>query len=176
MKAQDTAELFFHDVRVPAANLLGEENRGFVCLMEMLPQERLSIAVNCVAAAEAALEWTLTYAKERKAFGQPIGSFQNSRFALAEVWTEVLAARTFVDRCIVEHNEGRLTVAEAAGAKWWCSELQQRCIDKCLQLHGGYGYMTEYPIAKAYQDARARRIYGGTTEIMKEIIGRSLGF
>ncbi|MBI3992928.1 MAG: acyl-CoA dehydrogenase family protein [Candidatus Lambdaproteobacteria bacterium] len=176
MKAQDTAELFFNDVRVPVANLLGEEGKGFRYLMEMLPQERLSSSVNSVAAAEAALGWTVQYARERKAFGQPIGTFQNSRFKLAEMQTEVQIARVFVDRCIMELNAGRLSVADAAMAKWWCSEMQQRVIDQGVQLHGGYGYMTEYPIAKAYQDARVRRIFAGTTEIMKEIIGRAMGF
>ena len=175
-KAQAPAELFFNDGKVPVENLLGEEGKGFRYLMDMLPQERLSSSVNSVAAAEAALGWTVQYAKERKAFGQPIGSFQNSRFKLAEMQTEVQIARVFVDRCIMEHNAGQLTVADAAMAKWWCSEMQQRVIDQGVQLHGGYGYMTEYPIAKAYQDARVRRIFAGTTEIMKEIIGRAMGF
>jgi len=173
--AQDTAELFFTDVVVPASNLLGEEGQGFVQLVTNLPQERLSIAASGVAAARAALGWTLDYVKQRHAFGQPIGSFQNSRFVLAEVATEVEIAQTFVDRCVLALNAGELTADEAAMAKWWCTELQKRAVDRCLQLFGGYGYMLEYPIARAYADARITTIYGGTTEIMKEIIGRSLG-
>jgi alkylation response protein AidB-like acyl-CoA dehydrogenase len=175
LKAQDTAELFFDNVRVPAANLLGEEGQGFVYLMEKLPQERLTIAVVAAAACERILEQTLRYVKERKAFGRPIGSFQNSRFVLAEVATETQIARVFVDRCIEELNAGTLTVADAAMAKWWTTELQKKVVDRCLQLHGGYGFMTEFPIAKAYLDTRIQTIYGGTTEIMKEIVGRSLG-
>ena len=173
--AQDTAELFFTDVQVPVANLLGEEGQGFVQLVHNLPKERLSIAMSGVAAARAALGWTLEYVKERQAFGQPIGSFQNSRFVLAEIATEVQIAETFVDRCILALNAGELTAEEAAMAKWWCTELQKRVVDRCLQLFGGYGYMLEYPIARAYADARITTIYGGTTEIMKEIVGRSLG-
>ncbi len=173
--AQDTAELFFRDVRVPVDNLLGAQGRGFSYLVDRLPQERLSMAVSAVAAARAALELTLAYVKERKAFGQPIGSFQNTRFRLAEMATEIDIAQTFTDRCIEALNDGELTVADAAKAKWWCTELQGRVVDGCLQLHGGYGYMLEYPIARAFADARVTRIYGGTTEIMKEVIGRSLG-
>ena len=173
--AQDTAELFFSDVQVPVANLLGEEGQGFVHLVHNLPQERLSIAMSGVAAARAALGWTLDYVRERQAFGQPIGSFQNTRFVLAEIATEVQIAETFVDRCILALNDGELTAEEAAMAKWWCTELQKRVVDRCLQLFGGYGYMLEYPIARAYADARITTIYGGTTEIMKEIVGRSLG-
>ncbi len=175
MHAQDTAELFFSDVHVPVANLLGEEGSGFRSLVTKLPQERLSIAVTGVAAARHALDITLEYVKERTAFGQPIGSFQNSRFTLAEMATELEIAQTFVDRCILALNARALTAEEAAMAKWWCTELQKRVIDRCLQLHGGYGYMTEYAIGRAYADARITTIYGGTTEIMKEIIGRSLG-
>ena len=175
MHAQDTAELFFTDVHVPVANRLGEEGSGFRSLVTKLPQERLSIAVTGVAAARNALDLTLEYVKERTAFGQPIGSFQNSRFRLAEMATEVEIAQTFVDRAVLALNEGQLTAEEAAMAKWWCTELQKRVVDTCLQLHGGYGYMLEYPIARAYADARITTIYGGTTEIMKEIIGRSLG-
>jgi alkylation response protein AidB-like acyl-CoA dehydrogenase len=175
LKAQDTAELFFDNVRVPVANLLGEEGKGFVYLMEKLPQERLAIAVVAAAACENLLAGTLDYVKERKAFGRPIGSFQNSRFVLAELATETQIARVFVDRCIEELNAGTLTVAEAAMAKWWTTELQKKVVDRCLQLYGGYGFMTEYPIAKAYLDTRIQTIYGGTTEIMKEIIGRTLG-
>ena len=173
--AQDTAELFFNDVRVPVANRLGEEGEGFRQLVTNLPQERLSIAATAVAAARAAFDWTLAYSKERTAFGQPIGSFQNSRFRLAEMATEIEIAQTFIDRCVLALNAGELTAEEAAMAKWWCTELQGRVIDAGVQLHGGYGYMAEYPIARAYADARITRIYGGTTEIMKEIIGRGLG-
>jgi alkylation response protein AidB-like acyl-CoA dehydrogenase len=174
--AQDTAELSFTDVRVPVSNLLGgEEGVGFRQLVANLPQERLSIAVAALAAARTALEQTLDYVKGRKAFGQPVGSFQNSRFVLAEIATEVDIGQSFVDACVQARNEGELSAEDAAKAKWWCSELQGRVVDRCLQLHGGYGYMTEYPIAKAFVDARVTRIYGGTTEIMKEIIGRDLG-
>jgi len=175
LHSQDTAELFFTEVHVPVGNLLGTEGQGFVHLVRNLPQERLSIAASAVAAAEAALGWTLDYVKERKAFGQPVGSFQNSRFKLAEMRTEIDIAQAFVDRCIEGLNDGTLTAEEAAEAKWWCTELQKRTVDTCVQLHGGYGYMLEYPIARAYTDARITTIYGGTTEIMKEIIGRSLG-
>ncbi|MGH3670919.1 MAG: acyl-CoA dehydrogenase family protein [Pseudonocardiaceae bacterium] len=173
--AQDTAELFFRDVAVPVANLLGEPGRGFAHLVDRLPQERLSIAAGAVAGAQAAWELTLAYVKERTAFGQPIGSFQNTKFRLAEMATEIDIARTFTDRCIEALNAGELTVADAAKAKWWCTELQGRVVDTCVQLHGGYGYMLEYPITRAFADARITRIYGGTTEIMKEVIGRSLG-
>ena len=175
LKAQDTAELYFDDVRVPARNLLGSEGQGFIYLMEMLPQERLAIAVVAAAACETALADTLEYCKTRTAFGKPIGSFQNSRFVLAEMATETQIARVFVDRCIEEHNAGNLSIEDAAMAKWWTTELQKRVVDQCLQLHGGYGYMSEYPIAKAYLDTRIQTIYGGTTEIMKEIIGRTMG-
>jgi alkylation response protein AidB-like acyl-CoA dehydrogenase len=176
LHSQDTAELFFTDVRVPAANLLGEsEGQGFLHLVHNLPQERLSIAAAGVAAARAAFDWTLEYCKERQAFGQPIGSFQNSRFTLAEMKTEIEIGQAFIDACVLALNAGELTAEEASMAKWWCTELQGKVIDAGLQLHGGYGYMTEYPIARAYADARITRIYGGTTEIMKEIIGRSLG-
>ena len=175
LHSQDTAELFFTDVQVPAANLLGSEGQGFVHLVHNLPQERLSIAASSVAACEAALGWTLEYVKERKAFNQPVGSFQNSRFKLAEMRTEIDVAQAFVDRCVEGLNDGTLTAEEAAEAKWWCTELQKRTMDTCVQLHGGYGYMLEYPIARAYTDARITTIYGGTTEIMKEIIGRSMG-
>jgi alkylation response protein AidB-like acyl-CoA dehydrogenase len=175
MHAQDTAELFFTDVAVPATNVLGAEGQGFLQLVANLPQERLSIAATAVAAAAQAVAWTLDYCKERKAFGQPIGSFQNSRFALAEMRTEIELGQTFIDRCVLALNAGELTAEEAAMAKWWCTELQKRVIDRCVQLHGGYGYMREFPIARAYADARVTTIYGGTTEIMKEIIGRSLG-
>jgi alkylation response protein AidB-like acyl-CoA dehydrogenase len=175
LHSQDTAELFFNDVHVPASNLLGEEGQGFLQLVHNLPQERLSIAVAGVAAARAALGWTLDYTKERTAFGQPVGTFQNSRFALAEMATEIEIGQAFVDQCVVALNAEQLTAEEAAMAKWWTTELQKRVVDRCLQLHGGYGYMMEYPIARAYADARITTIYGGTTEIMKEIIGRSMG-
>ena len=175
MKAQDTAELFFNDVHVPATNLLGEEGQGFAMLVDNLPQERLSIAIAGVAAAKAAFEWTLTYVQERQAFGQTIGSFQNTKFVLAEVATEIEVAQAYIDQSILALNAGTLTAEDAAMGKWWCTELQKRAIDKCLQLFGGYGYMSEYPISRAYRDARVTTIYGGTTEIMKEIIGKSLG-
>src|SRR5271166_1830843 len=173
--AQDTAELSFAEVRVPVENMLGSEGEGFLYLVSNLPQERLSIAASAVAAAEAALSWTLDYARERETFGQPIGSFQSQRFALAEMRSEVDVARVFVDRCTLALNEDDLTPEDAAIAKWWCTELQGRVVDRCLQIFGGYGYMLEYPIARAYVDARVTRIYGGTNEIMKEIVGRSLG-
>ncbi|HLU99237.1 MAG TPA: acyl-CoA dehydrogenase family protein [Thermobifida alba] len=176
MHSQDTAELVFEDVRVPAANLLGEENQGFGYLMRNLPQERLSIAVVAVAAAQAALEWTVRYCRERKAFGQEIGRFQNSRFRLAELATEIEIAQTYVDRAVLELNAGTLSPVDAAKAKWWTTELMKRTADDCLQLHGGYGYMDEYPISRFWRDARIHTIFGGTTEIMKEIIGRDLGF
>ncbi len=176
LKAQDTAELFFDNVRVPVENRMGEEGKGFTYLMNSLPQARLSIAMIAIAACEAALEMTINYCQERTAFGQPIGKFQNSRFKLAEMKTETEIGRVFVDRCIMALNAGTLTAVEAAMAKWWTTELQKRVVDQCLQLHGGYGYMMEYPIAKFYLDSRVQTIYGGTTEIMKEIIGRSLGF
>jgi alkylation response protein AidB-like acyl-CoA dehydrogenase len=174
LHAQDTAELFFHNVRVPRDHLLGEEGQGFRYLMEQLPRERLAIAVGAVAAAEAALEQTIRYCREREAFGRPIGALQSVRFTLAELVTEVQIGRVFVDQCVLALNRGELTAETAAMAKWWTTELQQRVVHACLQLHGGYGYMREYPIARAFLDARVQTIYGGTTEIMKEIIGRSL--
>jgi alkylation response protein AidB-like acyl-CoA dehydrogenase len=173
--AQDTAELSFDDVHVPGENRLGDEGEGFRYLVSNLPQERLSIAASAVAAAEAALDWTLQYVRERKAFGQPIGSFQSARFTLAELRSEVDVARVFIDRCVTALDAEELTPEDAASAKWWCTELQGRVTDRCLQLHGGYGYMIEYPIARAWADARVTRIYGGSNEIMKEIVGRSLG-
>jgi len=173
--SQDTAELSFSDLHVPLENLLGEEGEGFRYLVSNLPQERLSIATSAVAAAEAALGWTLDYVRERQAFGQQIGSFQSSRFVLAEIRTETEIARAYADRCAEALNAGELTPEDAAMAKWWCTDLQGRVVDRCLQLHGGYGYMLEYPIARAYADARVTRIYGGTNEIMKEIVGRSMG-
>jgi alkylation response protein AidB-like acyl-CoA dehydrogenase len=173
--SQDTAELSFTDVHVPVENLLGEEGEGFRYLVSNLPQERLSIAACGVAAAEAALGWTVEYVRERKAFGQTIGSFQNTRFTLAEIRSEVEIARVYIDRCARALNEGELSPEDAAVAKWWCTDLQGRVVDRCLQLHGGYGYVLEYPIARAYADARVTRIYGGANEIMKEIVGRSMG-
>jgi alkylation response protein AidB-like acyl-CoA dehydrogenase len=175
LKAQDTAELFFDDVRVPAANLVGEQHRGFVHLMENLPQERLSIAAVAVAACERVLELTLEYVKGRQAFGRPIGSFQHNRFLLAELTTQTTVARTYVDECVRRHLRGELSISDAAMAKWWTTDLQNKVADACLQLHGGYGYMTEYPVSKAWLDGRVQAIYGGTNEIMKEIIGRGLG-
>jgi acyl-CoA dehydrogenase len=175
MHAQDTAELFFDNVRVPKANLLGEEGMGFIYLMTNLARERLSIGATAMAAAEDAFERTLDYCKTREAFGRPIGKFQHNRFTLAEMKTELTVARSFTDECIVKESEGELTPDEAAMLKWWNTELLKRVVDRCVQLHGGYCYMTEYPIAKAYQDVRIQTIFGGTTEIMKEIIGRGLG-
>ncbi|HZU68925.1 MAG TPA: acyl-CoA dehydrogenase family protein [Ktedonobacteraceae bacterium] len=175
LKAQDTAELSFEDLHVSVDNVLGEEGKGFYYLMRNLAQERLSVAVAAVAACETALEITLDYCKQRTAFGKPIGSFQNSRFKLAEMKTEIEIGRVFVDRCIEELNAGELTAETASMAKWWTTDLQKRVLDQCVQLHGGYGYMLEYPIARAYLDARVTSIYAGTNEIMKEIIGRSLG-
>ena len=174
MKAQDTCELFFDNVRIPASNILGEEGRGFPLLSKELAWERLQIAIGAVATSTAALEWTRAYTKERKAFGTPVADFQNTRFRLAEVKTEIEIAQTFVDRCLKEVNEEKLDVAVAAMAKYWCTELMGRVLDTCLQLHGGYGYMWEYPIARAFADARVHRIYGGSNEIMREIVARTL--
>jgi acyl-CoA dehydrogenase len=174
-RGQDTGELFFDEVPVPAENILGEPGQGLRYLMRNLPQERLSMAVYAVAAAEHALSITLDYVRHRNAFGRPIGTFQANRHALAELATEIDVARVFVDRCIAAHSAGELSDVEAAGAKFWTTELQFRVMDRCLQLHGGYGYMEEYEIARMWRDARVTRIYGGTTEIMKEIVGRSLG-
>lgn len=174
MSAQDTSELFFDNVRVPAANLLGEEGRGFAYLMQELPWERLQIAVSAVATARAGYEWTVAYARERKAFGKPIISLQTVAHTLAEIKTEIEVTQTFVDRCIEEKVAGKLDAPTASMAKMWASEMQFRVLDKCVQLHGGYGYMHEYPIARAWADARVARIYGGTNEIMKELISRSL--
>ncbi|GAA0412250.1 acyl-CoA dehydrogenase family protein [Streptomyces luteireticuli] len=173
-KAQDTAELFFRDVRVPKENLLGELHGAFGHLMANLPQERLTIAVGSAAAAEHLLEATKRYVKEREAFGGPISRFQHIRFEIAEMATECAVTRTFVDRCIADHGAGELDAVHASMAKWWATELYKRVADRCLQLHGGYGYMAEYPVARAFTDGRVQTIYGGTTEIMKEIIGRAL--
>ncbi len=175
MHAQDTSELFFTDVRVPAANLLGEEGGGFVALMQNLPRERIAIGTAALAGAEAVFEMTLAYAKERQAFGRPIGKFQHNRFVLAEIATEIAVARAFTDKAVLEHVADRLSNEDASMVKWWNTELCNRVVDRCVQLHGGYGYMLEYPVARAFVDGRAQTIFGGTTEIMKEIIGRGLG-
>jgi alkylation response protein AidB-like acyl-CoA dehydrogenase len=174
LHSQDTAELSFTDVRVPVANRLGDEGAGFGQLVTNLPQERLSIAIAGISAARTAFEQTAAYVRERNAFGTSIGSFQNSRFVLAEISTEIDVAQAYVDQCVQALSAGDLSAVDAAKAKWWCTELQGRVVDRCVQLHGGYGYMLEYPIARAYADARVTRIYGGATEIMKELIGRSL--
>lgn len=174
LKGQDTAELFFDNMQVPADALLGEEHRGFAYLTQELPRERLAIAVIAVAASQRAFDLTVDYTQKRKAFGQRILDFQNTRFKLAEIKSELLAAWAFLDRCIEEHTANRLDVPTAAAAKLWTTELQCRIVDDCLQLFGGYGYILEYPIAKMYADARIQRIYGGTSEIMKEIIARSI--
>ena len=173
-KAQDVAELFFDDVRVPPSNLLGEEGRGFAAMMDELPQERLIVVMGAVATMEAALQWTIDYTTDRKAFGKPIISFQNTRFKLAELKAEIAIARTFADKCLELHLEGKLDVPTAAGAKFWMTELEQKVLDTCLQFFGGYGYMLEYPISRAYTNARVHRIYAGTNEIMREIVARSL--
>jgi len=175
MHSQDTAELFFNEVRVPVANLLGEEGAGFRYLTSNLAQERLSIAVTGLATARAALGWTLEYVTQRTAFGTPIGSFQNTKFELAEIKTEVDIGQAYIDRCVLALNAGALDPAEAAQAKYWCTDLQKTAVDRCLQLFGGYGYMLEYPIARAYADSRVTSIYGGTNEVMKTIIAKSLG-
>lgn len=172
--AADTAELFFENVEVPAHNLLGEQDRGFYQLMAMLPQERLSIAVMALAHARAAFDDTLAYCKVRHAFGQPIGSFQNSRFQLATMRTELDVAQAFVDAQLIAHLAGELTGEEAAQAKWWCADLNNRLLQTCVQLHGAYGYMEECAVGRAWRDGRAMSIYGGTNEIMKDIIGRRM--
>ena len=175
LHAQDTAELFFDDVKVPRDNLLGEEGKGFLHLVHNLPQERLGLTVGSVAHAQVAFDWTLEHIKEREAFGQAIGGFQAIKHVMAEMRTELDVAQTFVDSQIMALTQGQLTATDAAKAKWWVTELENSIITRCLQLFGGWGYMEEYPIARAYRDARVQTIYGGTTEIMKEIIGRSLG-
>ena len=178
LKAQDTSELFFDQVHVPAENLLGGavlENKGFICLMEQLPWERLQIAISAVAAAQAAIDWTVDYVKERKVFGQTVGSFQNTRFTLAELQTQVQIAAVFVDKCTELLLQDKLDTATASMAKYWCSDMQCKVMDECVQLFGGYGYMWEYPITRAFADARVQRIYGGTNEIMKEVISRGMG-
>lgn len=171
--SQDTAELFFNDMRVPASNLLGLENDGMKYLMHNLAQERLSIAVDAVAVAVAALNWTQAYTKERTAFGQNLSQFQNTKFVMAELFAEVQIGQVYVDRCIELHNKKELDATQAAVAKFWLTEMQNKVVDRCLQLHGGYGYMREYPIARAWLDSRIQTIYGGTSEIMKEVISRS---
>jgi acyl-CoA dehydrogenase len=178
LKAQDTSELFFDNVKVSDDQLLGGlamEGKGFICLMEQLPWERLQIAIGAVAAAQAAIDWTVTYAKDRKVFGQAVGQYQNTRYTLAELQTEVQVARVFVDKCCELLSANQLDTATASMAKYWCSDLQCKVMDECVQLHGGYGYMWEYPITRAYADARVQRIYGGTNEIMKEVISRGMG-
>ena len=175
LKSQDTSELFFDDVRAPSANLLGKEGEGFIYLMQKLPWERLQIAITAHAAAQAAIDHTVQYVTDRKAFGQPIGEFQNTRYKLAECQTEVEVGRVFVDRCLELQIAGKLDSATASMAKLWLSEMQGRVLDTCVQLHGGYGFMWEYPVAQAYADARVQRIYGGTSEIMKELISRQMG-
>lgn len=174
MKAQDTSELFFNDVKVPKANLIGAEGMGFVYLMQELPQERLGIAVNAVAQMEGALQLTLDYVRERKAFGKRVGDFQNTQYKLAEIHTKIEVARTYVDRCIELHMQKKLDIQSAAAAKYWVTDLQFEVADECVQLFGGYGYMWEYPIARMWADCRVQRIYGGTNEIMKGIIARTL--
>jgi alkylation response protein AidB-like acyl-CoA dehydrogenase len=175
LKGQDTAELFFDNVEVPAENLLGQENNGFIYLMQELPWERMQIAIGAAAKCEAALGWTIAYVNDRKAFGKPVAGFQNTRFKLAEIATEVQVMRVFVDRCMELLLAKKLDTATASMAKYWASDMEGKVIDECLQLHGGYGFMWEFPIAQAYVDARVARIYGGTNEIMKEVISRSLG-
>ncbi|MCZ4314972.1 acyl-CoA dehydrogenase family protein [Comamonadaceae bacterium G21597-S1] len=178
LKAQDTSELFFDNVRVPAEQVLGGDamvGKGFVCLMQELPWERLQIAIGAVASAQAAIDQTITYVKERKVFGGTVAGFQNTRFTLAELQTEVQVARVFVDKCLELVLQEKLDTATASMAKYWCSDLQCKVMDECLQLFGGYGYMWEYPITRAFADARVQRIYGGTNEIMKEVITRSMG-
>jgi alkylation response protein AidB-like acyl-CoA dehydrogenase len=175
LKGQDTAELFFDNVEVPAENLLGQENSGFIYLMQELPWERMQIAIAAVAKAEAAVEWTKRYVTDRKAFGKPVAAFQNTRFKLAELATEVQVARVFVDKCMELLLDRKLDTATASMAKYWTTDLECKVMDECVQLHGGYGYMWEFPIARAYVDARVQRIYGGTNEIMKEVISRAMG-
>jgi len=175
LKGQDTAELFFDNVEVPAENLLGQENNGFIYLMQELPWERMQIAIGAAAKCEAALRWTIAYVNDRKAFGKPVAGFQNTRFKLAEIATEVQVMRVFVDRCMELLLEKKLDAATASMAKLWATDMEGKVLDECLQLHGGYGFMWEFPISQAYVDARVTRIYGGTNEIMKEVISRSLG-
>lgn len=174
LKAQDTSELFFQDVKVPAENLIGQEGMGFIYLMNELPQERLGIAINGVAMAESALQHTIDYVKERQAFGRPVAGFQNTQFKLAELHTKVEVARTYVDRCLELHLDKKLDIPSAAAAKYYITDIQCEVIDECVQLHGGYGYMWEYPVARMFADSRVQRIYGGTNEIMKGIIAKAI--
>ena len=171
----DTSELFFDNVRLSADRLLGPEGMGFISMMQKLPQERLGNAVGCVAHAGQILEETIEYAKERKAFGQPIGTFQHNKFKIAELVTMIEVTHAYVDDCVAAHAEGKLTAVDAAKAKWWAAEIQSKVLDECVQLHGGYGYMNEYRVARAWRDARINKIWAGTNEIMKELIGRDLG-
>ena len=175
LKAQDTAELHFDNVRVPAENLLGQEGMGFYHLMQNLPSERLSIGISAIAGAQAIFEETVEYVKSRKAFGKPIGSFQANRFTLAEMSTELDVAQAYIDRCLQAVVDGELSAVDASKNKWWCTELAKKVIDQCLQLHGGYGFMNEYAVGRAYCDSRIQTIFGGTTEIMKTIVAKSLG-
>ena len=174
LKAQDTSELFFDNIKLPKSNILGEQGHGFFQLMDELPQERLSIAVTAISSAEAALNWTIAYTKEREAFGKKIIDFQNTKFTLAKLKTELAVARAYIDRCIKEHLNNNFSAEDGAMAKLWTTDLQCKVMDECLQLYGGYGYMLEYPISRAYADSRVQKIYGGTNEIMKEIISRNL--
>lgn len=174
MKGQDTCELFFNNVRIPKSNMLGQDGMGFIMLMKELAWERMMIAIICAAGAEYSLATTVEYVKDRKVFGKPVAAFQNSRFKLAEMRSEIQIARVFVDRCIEQVVKNELTIEAACAAKYWVSDLLSKVVDECVQLHGGYGFMMEYPIARAYVDSRANRIYGGTNEIMKELISRSI--
>jgi alkylation response protein AidB-like acyl-CoA dehydrogenase len=176
MPESDTAELFFDNVRVPDENRLGPEGLGFISMMQRLPQERVGSAVNNIAHAKSVLEETIQYAKDRKAFGQPIGQFQHNKFLLAELVTQIEVAEAYVDDCVIAHGKGELTAVDAAKAKWWSAQVQNDVLDACLQLHGGYGYMNEYRVARAWKDARVTKIWAGSNEIMKELIGRDLGF
>ncbi|OFE16055.1 acyl-CoA dehydrogenase [Humibacillus sp. DSM 29435] len=175
MEESDTAELFFEDVRVPDENRLGEQGLGFIAMMQRLPQERIGAAVSNVAHAKAILEETIAYAKERKAFGQPIGSFQHNKFLLAELVTKIEVAEAYIDDCVLAHSKGELTAIDAAKAKWWSSQVQNEVLDHCVQLYGGYGFMNEYRVARAWRDARVTKIWAGSNEIMKELIGRDIG-
>jgi alkylation response protein AidB-like acyl-CoA dehydrogenase len=176
MPESDTAELFFDNVRVPDENRLGPEGLGFISMMQRLPQERVGSAVNNIAHAKSVLEETIQYAKDREAFGQPIGQFQHNKFLLAELVTQIEVAEAYVDDCVIAHGKGELTAVDAAKAKWWSAQVQNDVLDACLQLHGGYGYMNEYRVARAWKDARVTKIWAGSNEIMKELIGRDLGF
>jgi long-chain-acyl-CoA dehydrogenase len=171
----DTAELFFENVRVPHANVIGEVDQGFIHMMERLPQERLGAAVSNIAHAAQILEETIQYAKDRKAFGQSIGAFQHNKFLLAELVTRIEVSQAYVDQCVLAHTEGELTAVDAAKAKWWSAEVQNDVLDACVQLYGGYGFMNEYRVARAWRDARVTKIWAGSNEIMKELIGRDLG-